>query len=71
MLLEKNNMHEVDVANLYKWMFKTACAILDVYKRQDFDRPQFEKMMEEVRKGRVNCIVVKDLSRFGRNYRCV
>lgn len=26
----------------------------------DFDRPQFEKMMEEVRKGRVNCIVVKD-----------
>lgn len=29
----------------------------------DFDRPQFEKMMEEVRKGRINCIVVKDLSR--------
>ena len=28
MLLEKNNMHEVDVANLYKWIFKTACAIL-------------------------------------------
>jgi len=27
MLLEKNNMHEVDVANIYKWMFKTACAI--------------------------------------------
>lgn len=35
----------------------------------DFDRPQFEKMMEEVRKDRVNCIVVKDLSRFGRNYK--
>ncbi len=35
----------------------------------DFDRPQFEKMMEEVRKGRVNCIVVKDLSSFGRNYK--
>ena len=28
MLLEKNNMHEVDGANLYKWMFKTACAVL-------------------------------------------
>ena len=28
MLLEKNNMHEFDVANIYKWMFKTACAIL-------------------------------------------
>ena len=35
----------------------------------DFERPQFEKMMEEVRKGRVNCIAVKDLSRFGRNYK--
>ena len=28
MLVEKNNMHEVDVANIYKWMFKTAIAIL-------------------------------------------
>lgn len=26
----------------------------------DFDRPQFEKMMEEVRKGHIDCIVVKD-----------
>ena len=28
MITEKNNMHEFDVANIYKWMFKTACAIL-------------------------------------------
>ena len=35
----------------------------------DFDRPQFEKMMDEVRRGRIDCIVVKDLSRFGRNYK--
>lgn len=28
MILEKNNMHEFDVANIYKWAFKTACAIL-------------------------------------------
>lgn len=28
MILEKNNMHEFDVANIYKWMFKTSCAIL-------------------------------------------
>ena len=28
MLLEKNNMHEFDVANICKWMFKTSCAIL-------------------------------------------
>ena len=28
MILEKNNMHEFDVANIYKWVFKTTCAIL-------------------------------------------
>ncbi len=35
----------------------------------NFDRPEFERMMEDVRTGKVDCIVVKDLSRFGRNYR--
>ena len=35
----------------------------------DFDRPQFEQMMDMVRKGKIDCIVVKDLSRFGRNYK--
>lgn len=34
----------------------------------NFDRPDFERLMEDVRKGRINCIVVKDLSRFARNY---
>lgn len=35
----------------------------------DFDRPEFDRLMEAVRRGEVNCIVVKDLSRFGRNYK--
>lgn len=35
----------------------------------DFARPQFEKLMDLVRKGQIDCIVVKDLSRFGRNYK--
>lgn len=35
----------------------------------NFSRPQFEAMMEKVRRGEINCIVVKDLSRFGRNYK--
>lgn len=34
----------------------------------DFERPDFEKMMDEAMAGRIDCIVVKDLSRFGRNY---
>ena len=34
----------------------------------NFDRPGFTAMMDAIRKGKINCIVVKDLSRFGRNY---
>ena len=34
----------------------------------NFRRSGFEQMMDEVRNGRINCIIVKDLSRFGRNY---
>lgn len=34
----------------------------------NFDRAGFTAMLDEVKKGRINCIVVKDLSRFGRNY---
>ncbi len=33
-----------------------------------FDRPQFKEMMEEVMEGTVDCIIVKDLSRLGRDY---
>lgn len=33
-----------------------------------FERPAFLRMMEAIKKGEINCIVVKDLSRFGRNY---
>ncbi len=34
----------------------------------NFQRPAFEQMMDDVRDRRADCIVVKDLSRFGRNY---
>lgn len=33
-----------------------------------FARPEFARMMEDAAAGRIDCIVVKDLSRFGRNY---
>jgi DNA invertase Pin-like site-specific DNA recombinase len=33
-----------------------------------FDRPEFVRMIEAVKSGRIQCIVVKDLSRFGRDY---
>lgn len=34
----------------------------------NFERPGFNEMMEAIKIGKINCIVVKDLSRFGRNY---
>lgn len=33
-----------------------------------FKRDEFQRLMEDVRAGDVDCIIVKDLSRFGRNY---
>ncbi len=34
----------------------------------NFNRPDFQRMVKEIKEGRINCIIVKDLSRFGRSY---
>ncbi len=34
----------------------------------NFERPGFSRMMEDAKRGKIDCIVVKDLSRLGRNY---
>lgn len=33
-----------------------------------FDRPDFNRMIADMRAGKIDCIIVKDLSRLGRNY---
>lgn len=38
------------------------------YTGTNFHRPEFNRMMEAVQSGVIDCIVVKDLSRLGRNY---
>jgi Site-specific recombinases, DNA invertase Pin homologs len=40
----------------------------DGYSGTGMDRPGMNSLLEEVRKGRVTCIIVKDLSRFSRDY---
>ena len=40
----------------------------DGYSGIIFDRPAFKEMMQEVTDGAINCVIVKDLSRLGREY---
>lgn len=40
----------------------------DGYTGTDFNRPGFQRLLEDMKKGSINCVLVKDLSRLGRNY---
>lgn len=40
----------------------------DGYTGTNFDRPAFQKMLAALQAGELNCVIVKDLSRFGRDY---
>jgi len=51
-----NNLHIVDEY------------IDDGWSGTNFERPSFQRMIEDMEAGRINCIVTKDLSRFGREH---
>ncbi|MCM1061123.1 MAG: recombinase family protein [Eubacterium sp.] len=40
----------------------------DGWSGTNFDRPSFQRMIDDIEEGKINCVVTKDLSRLGRNY---
>ena len=40
----------------------------DGYSGVNYDRPDFQRLLDDIKSGRINCVIVKDLSRLGRNY---
>lgn len=40
----------------------------DGYTGTDFNRPSFQRLLNDIKENKVDCIIVKDLSRLGRNY---
>ncbi|MGN0298065.1 MAG: recombinase family protein [Lachnospiraceae bacterium] len=60
--LLKEFIHEQNDLDLYKMYIDNG------FTGTNFARPAFEEMIQDMKKGLINCIVVKDLSRLGRNY---
>lgn len=40
----------------------------DGYSGTDFERPGFQRMLEDINNKKINCVIVKDLSRLGRDH---
>lgn len=59
MLRQYAKEHDLSVVDEY---------IDDGWSGTNFDRPGFQRMIDDIEEGKVNCVVTKDLSRLGRNY---
>lgn len=58
---------------LTKYVAEQGWKIVDIYvddgySGTSFDRPAVQRLLEDAKSGKINLIIVKDLSRFGRNY---
>ncbi len=56
---QRNTAEVIDVVECYTDLGKTG---------SNFERKEFQRLLQDIRLGEINCVIVKDLSRFGRNY---
>ena len=59
MLISYANEHGYEVAGIY---------IDDGYSGTTYERPDFKRMIDDIKLGKINMVITKDLSRLGRNY---
>ena len=76
---EDGDKAESDSIVVQKHMLEDYCALKpeftiisfyadDGYTGTNFNRPDFQRMLADIEKGDIDCVIVKDLSRFGRDY---
>jgi len=71
--LQESGSIQTQRAMLTDYCQQNGIRIVDYYiddgvSGSTFDRPNFQRMIADIEAGKVNTVVVKDLSRFGRNY---
>ena len=70
---EKSSSIETQVLCGKEYALKENIKVIQVYTDYEysgtnFERPQFKEMMKDIRERRINCIIIRDLSRLGREY---
>ena len=70
---EKSYSIETQILSCKEYALKENIDGLEVYTDYEysgtnFERPSFQNMMQDIRDRRINCIIIRDLSRLGREY---